>query len=45
MIIGAVENLFALAAFESEATVLLHHVSFTLEAFFKLKVGTNPTLV
>lgn len=39
------KNLLAMAAFISEATVLFHHVSFTLEAFFKFKVCANPTLV
>lgn len=45
MIVRAVKNLLAMAAFISEATVLFHHVSFTLEAFFKFKVCANPTLV
>lgn len=45
MIVSAVKNLLEMAAFISEATVLFHHVSFTLESFFKFKVCANPTLV
>lgn len=45
VVVWAVENLFALAAFVAKATVFFYHVSLALESLFKLKIRTNSALV